>query len=60
MDLLNEGKLHNVTVDCSHTNALLKLLDTVVVKLEGGTEEDLGIIEQEYSGKFHMVGKLYL
>ncbi|KAK9727699.1 SERRATE/Ars2, N-terminal domain [Popillia japonica] len=49
LDLLQDGRLNNVSVDCSQTNHLLKLLDTVVVKLEGGTEEDLAVIEQEYS-----------
>lgn len=51
LDLLNTGKLEKVSVDCSRTNDLLKLLDTVVVKLEGGTDEDLAILEQEYTGK---------
>lgn len=51
MDLLNTGGINSVTVDCSRTNDLLKLLDTVVVKLEGGTDEDLAVLEQEYTGK---------
>ncbi|CAH1999890.1 unnamed protein product [Acanthoscelides obtectus] len=48
MDLLKNGKIDAVTVDCSKTNELLKLLDTVVIKLEGGTDEDLAQLEQEY------------
>lgn len=51
LELLNTGKIEGVSVDCSRTNDLLKLLDTVVVKLEGGTEEHLAILEQEYAGK---------
>ncbi|KAJ3660266.1 hypothetical protein Zmor_004722 [Zophobas morio] len=48
LDLMNSGKLA-VSVDCAKTNDLLKLLDTVVIKLEGGTDEDLAILEQEYT-----------
>lgn len=43
-----------MSVDCVQTNSLLKLLDTVVVKLEGGTEEDLQLIEQEYAGEYFL------
>lgn len=46
---MNNGKL-GVSVDCAKTNDLLKLLDTVVIKLEGGTDEDLAVLEQEYAG----------
>lgn len=48
--LLEQKKIDGVSVDCSRTNDLLKLLDTVVIMLEGGTEEDLAILEQEYAG----------
>ncbi|XP_025836771.1 serrate RNA effector molecule homolog isoform X2 [Agrilus planipennis] len=48
-DLLKSGKIDCVSVDVAKTNELLKLLDTVVVKLENGTEEDLTFLEQEYS-----------
>ncbi|VEN33580.1 unnamed protein product [Callosobruchus maculatus] len=48
MDLLKGGKIDAVSVDCAKTNELLKLLDTVVIKLEGGTDEDLAQLEQEY------------
>uniref|UniRef100_A0AAR5PMN5 Serrate RNA effector molecule homolog n=1 Tax=Dendroctonus ponderosae TaxID=77166 RepID=A0AAR5PMN5_DENPD len=48
VDLLNSGKIESTTVDCSQTTNLLKLLDTVVIKLEGGTDEDLELLENEY------------
>uniref|UniRef100_A0A6P7GZY7 Serrate RNA effector molecule homolog n=1 Tax=Diabrotica virgifera virgifera TaxID=50390 RepID=A0A6P7GZY7_DIAVI len=48
IELLNAGKIECVKVDCAETNKLLKLLDTVVIKLEGGTDEDLAALEQEY------------
>ncbi|XP_044751851.1 serrate RNA effector molecule homolog isoform X2 [Coccinella septempunctata] len=48
LDLYNSGKLAGVTVDCCKTNQLLHLMDTVVVKLEGGAEEDLATLDQEY------------
>ncbi|CAH1099791.1 unnamed protein product [Psylliodes chrysocephalus] len=48
IDLLKAGKIECVKIDCSETNKLLKLLDTVVIKLEGGTDEDLAALEQEY------------
>lgn len=37
----------NVNVDTVHTDKLLRLLDTVVIKLEGGTEEDLKVLDEK-------------
>lgn len=34
-----------VNVDTTQTDKLLRLLDTVVIKLEGGTEEDLKVLD---------------
>ncbi|XP_060535540.1 serrate RNA effector molecule homolog isoform X2 [Cylas formicarius] len=48
IDLLNAGKIESTTVDCARTTDLLKLLDTVVIKLEGGSDDDLAALEQEY------------
>ena len=45
MDLLNSGDIDKVTVDADQADALLHLLDAVVIKLEGGTEEDLKILD---------------
>lgn len=49
LELLNSGKLENVSVDSGKTTDLVKLLDTVVIKLEGGTDADLAILDQEES-----------
>lgn len=46
MELLDGGKLDNISVDCSRTDDLIKLLDTVVIKLEGGTEADLAVLDE--------------
>lgn len=45
MDLLNSEQIDKVTVDADQADALLHLLDAVVIKLEGGTEEDLKILD---------------
>ncbi|KAF5287303.1 hypothetical protein FQR65_LT02176 [Abscondita terminalis] len=49
MGLLNGGKISAVHIDSAQTNDLLKLMDTVVIKLEGGTDEDVEALEQEYA-----------
>lgn len=36
-----------VSVDISQTEKLLRLLDTVVIKLEGGTDEDLKVLDEK-------------
>nr|CAG4643871.1 EOG090X04A7 [Lepidurus arcticus] len=43
--LLSEGKLEGLSLDAEHAEKLVRLLDTVVIKLEGGTEEDLKILD---------------
>lgn len=37
----------SVNVDISQTEKLLRLLDTVVIKLEGGTDEDLKVLDEK-------------
>lgn len=59
LDLLNTDKISNVSVDVQRTNDLLKLLDTVVIKLEGGTDEDVALMEKEYLGKGNCFSFLY-
>ncbi|XP_037918598.1 serrate RNA effector molecule homolog isoform X2 [Hermetia illucens] len=46
-ELLEKGQITNVSVDTNQTDPLLRLLDTVVIKLEGGTEEDLKALDEK-------------
>lgn len=55
-ELLKNGTISNITLDSSQSERILRLLDTVVIKLEGGTEEDLKdldepILETKYEEK---------
>ena len=45
MDLMAEGSFDQVTIDADQSEKLVKLLDTVVIKLEGGTELDLQVLD---------------
>ena len=45
MDLMAEGSFDQVTIDADQSEKLIKLLDTVVIKLEGGTELDLQVLD---------------
>lgn len=42
--MLENDDIDKVSVDADQTENLLRLLDAVVIKLEGGTEEDLQIL----------------
>lgn len=46
LELLESGELDKVSVDVDKSDKLIKLLDTVVIKLEGGTEEDLKELDE--------------
>ncbi|XP_061401625.1 serrate RNA effector molecule homolog [Musca vetustissima] len=46
-ELLQNGMIQSVTVDTNQTDPLLRVLDTVVIKLEGGTDEDLKILDEK-------------
>jgi hypothetical protein len=46
LEFLEKDRFASVTVDADQSEALVKLLDCVVIKLEGGTEFDLEILEQ--------------
>ncbi len=45
MDVMGEGRFDQVTIDADQSEKLVKLLDTVVIKLEGGTELDLQVLD---------------
>lgn len=46
-NLLDSGDVTNVSVDTTQTEKLLRLLDTVVIRLEGGTDEDLKVLDEK-------------
>ncbi|XP_037827045.1 serrate RNA effector molecule homolog isoform X1 [Lucilia sericata] len=46
-DLLKSGMIEKVSVDTTQTEPLLRVLDTVVIKLEGGTDDDLKILDEK-------------
>lgn len=46
-DVLNAGLVTSVNVDTNQADKLLRLLDTVVIKLEGGTDEDLKVLDEK-------------
>lgn len=43
--MLKLSEIDKVSVDADQADALLRLLDAVVIKLEGGTEEDLQVLD---------------
>ena len=45
LEMLEVGEIDKVSVDADQADALLHLLDAVVIKLEGGTEEDLQVLD---------------
>lgn len=47
VELLSNSYFDKITVDVEQTDQLVRLLDTVVIKLEGGTDEDLKILDEK-------------
>lgn len=45
--MLNAGLVSEVSVDTNQSDKLLRLLDTVVIKLEGGSEDDLKVLDEK-------------
>ncbi|GAB6018658.1 Serrate RNA effector molecule [Chamberlinius hualienensis] len=46
MDLTNNPRFVDLSVDCEKSEELLKLLDAVVIKLEGGNDSDLKVLDE--------------
>lgn len=44
LELLSSEEIEKVSADADQADTLLHLLDAVVIKLEGGTEEDLQVL----------------
>uniref|UniRef100_A0A6P4FLN6 Serrate RNA effector molecule homolog n=1 Tax=Drosophila rhopaloa TaxID=1041015 RepID=A0A6P4FLN6_DRORH len=47
VELLENGTIGSVKVDSSQGDALIRVLDTCVIKLEGGTDEDLKVLDEK-------------
>ena len=43
--MMNSGRLDELSVDADQSEKLVKLLDAVVIKLEGGTDLDLQVLD---------------
>merc|ERR1711971_401294 len=48
---MDEDKLNTISIDGDQSDTLVKLLDSVVIYLEGGSELDLQILDQEAQEK---------
>lgn len=46
MEFLENDRLDKVTVDAEQSEMLIKLLDAVVIRLEGGNDLDLKILDE--------------
>jgi len=46
LEMLESGRVDNVKVDGEDGDAIVKLLDAIVIRLEGGTDLDLTILDQ--------------
>uniref|UniRef100_A0A8C2RPT8 SERRATE/Ars2 N-terminal domain-containing protein n=1 Tax=Capra hircus TaxID=9925 RepID=A0A8C2RPT8_CAPHI len=47
LSLMEGGWFDNLLLDIDRADAIVKMLDAAVIKMEGGTENDLRILEQE-------------
>lgn len=46
MEFLNNGRLEKVSVDAEQQEQLIKVLDAAVIRLEGGNELDLKVLDE--------------
>ncbi|XP_022192314.1 serrate RNA effector molecule homolog isoform X2 [Nilaparvata lugens] len=46
MEFLENGRIEKVSIDGDHSDQLVKLLDAVVIRLEGGTDLDLSLLDE--------------
>lgn len=46
LEFLDNGRLDKVSVDADQSEHLIRLLDAVVIRLEGGTEHDLLVLDE--------------
>lgn len=44
---MNKGEVAKASVDTTNTEQLIRLLDTVVIKLEGGSDDDLKVLDEK-------------
>ncbi|XP_078011707.1 serrate RNA effector molecule homolog isoform X7 [Phascolarctos cinereus] len=47
LSLMDSGWFDNLLLDIDKADAIVKMLDAAVIKMEGGTEHDLRILDQE-------------
>lgn len=52
MELLHKGFLENQSVQMDNSENLIKLMDAVVIKLEGGSDEDLKVLEESDRNRY--------
>ncbi|XP_068705462.1 serrate RNA effector molecule homolog isoform X3 [Montipora foliosa] len=45
LNLLKSGRVDSLSLDIDNSDGIMKLLDSVVIKLEGGTDSDLDVLD---------------
>lgn len=60
LEFLESGRLDKLSVDNDQSEQLVNLLDAVVIRLEGGTDFDLQVLEEPKSSSGKNIGLYYL